>query len=104
MLEQVNLMKLKCANQRLEVRYNTKKDECRRVTRIKKEARMTKIEGMELEKEKLIIPPLYTTFPKLAQVIRYDDEVLKIIDLYINTIKYESNIENKGEYKDEMLL
>jgi hypothetical protein len=58
---------------------------------------------MELEKEKLIIPPLQMTFPKLAQVIRYDDGVLKIIDLYINTIKYESNIENKGEYKDEML-
>lgn len=43
MLEQVNLMKLKCANQRFKVRYNPNKDECRRVTRTKKEARMIKL-------------------------------------------------------------
>jgi len=64
---------------------------------------MAKIEEIELEKEKMIIPPLQMTFPKLAQVIRYDDGVLKIIDLYINIIKYESNNEEKGEYRDEML-
>jgi hypothetical protein len=44
------------------------------------------------KKKKLTITPLQVTFPKHAQVIRSNDEVIKITDLYINTLENE----NKG--------
>ena len=78
----------------------------RRVARIKKEARMTRIEGQESEKEKLTIPPLWVTFLWPAQVIRSYDKALKIIDLYINTLEYENkrqSVETKVTTEDEML-
>ena len=49
MLEKVNLMKMKYANQRFGLWYKLKKDDYRRVARIKKEARMERIKGRELE-------------------------------------------------------
>jgi hypothetical protein len=43
------LIKLKCANQRFGLGYKPKKDDYKRVTQIKREARMARIEGRELE-------------------------------------------------------
>jgi hypothetical protein len=45
------LIKLKCANQRFGLGYKPKKDDYKRVTQIKREARMARIEGRELEEE-----------------------------------------------------
>jgi hypothetical protein len=50
---------------------------------------MEKIEGQELEEEELIILPLQTTFPKLTQVIRSDNEILKITNLYTSALECE---------------
>jgi len=58
MLEWVNVMKLKCVDQRFGLGYNPKKDDYKHVTMIKRETRMVKIEGMKPEKEEFIIPPL----------------------------------------------
>jgi hypothetical protein len=82
----INMMRSKCANQRFELGYKPKKDNNKWVARIKREARMTKIEGRE-PKEKLKIQ---ITFPKPSQMIRSNDQMLKIVDLCINTLEYES--------------
>lgn len=42
-------MKLKCAEHRFGLGYKPKKDDYKRVVRIKREARMAKIEGLEVE-------------------------------------------------------
>jgi len=44
MLEWVNLMKLKCADQRFGLGYKPKKDDYKRAIKIKRKARMTKVE------------------------------------------------------------
>jgi len=45
------LIKLKCANQRFGIGYKPKKDDYKRVTQIKREARMARIERRELEQD-----------------------------------------------------
>jgi hypothetical protein len=80
------MIKAKCVDERFKLRYKFKKDDYRRITRIKKEAR---IEGRELKEEELTIPPLRTTFLRPSQVIRSDGEVLKITNLCINTLNDE---------------
>ena len=82
----VNMIKAKCVDERFKLRYKFKNDDYRRITRIKKEAR---IEGRELKEEELTIPPLRTTFPRPSQVIRSNGEVLKITNLCINTLNDE---------------
>lgn len=57
MFEQVNLIKLKYADQRFGLGYKPNKDYYMRVFEIKTEARMTRIKGNELEKEELTILP-----------------------------------------------
>jgi hypothetical protein len=81
MLERVYLMKLKCVNQRFGLGYKPKKDDYKRISRIKKEVIIVKIEGRELEEEELTIPSLQTTFLGPTQVISSHDEGLKITDL-----------------------
>jgi len=51
---------------------------------------MEKIKEKKPEEEKLIIPPPRTTFLIPAQVIRSNDEMLKIPDLHISTLEYEN--------------
>jgi len=43
MLEWVNLMKLKCADQRFGLRYKPKKDDYKQAIKIKRKGRMTKV-------------------------------------------------------------
>jgi hypothetical protein len=82
-------MKLKYVDQRFGLGYKPKKNDYKRVTKIKRGAKMAKIEGREPEEEELIILPLQTTFPKLTQVIRSDNEMLKITNLYISALECE---------------
>jgi len=67
---------------------------------------MEKIESQEPKEEKLIILPLRTTFSKPTQVIRFNNEMLKITDLHIRALEYkdEEHIEEvKVKVEDEML-
>jgi hypothetical protein len=89
MLDRINVMKLKYVDQRFGLGYKPKKNDYKRVTKIKRGAKMAKIEGREPEEEELIILPLQTTFPKLTQVIRSDNEMLKITNLYISALECE---------------
>jgi len=89
MLDRINVMKLKYVDQRFGLGYKPKKDDYKRVTKINRGARMTKIEGREPEEEEFIILPLQTTFPKLTQVIRSDNEILKITNLYTSALECE---------------
>jgi hypothetical protein len=67
---------------------------------------MTIIEGKIPEDEKLRIPSIRVILPRSAQVIRFDVEVLKIVDLHINILECENkgqNMEIKVKVKDKML-
>jgi len=86
MPEWVNMITAKCADERFRLRYKFNNEDYRRITRIKKEAR---IEGRELKEEELTIPPLRTTFPRPSQMNRSNDDVLKITNLCINTLNDE---------------
>ena len=69
-------MKLKYVDQRFGLGYKPKKDDYKRVTKIKRGAKMAKIEGRGPKEEELIILPLQTTFPKHTQVIKSDNEMI----------------------------
>ena len=101
MLERVNLMKLKCADQRFGLGYKPKKDDYKWVISYKIEARIEKIEGQKLEKKGVAISPLRTTFPRFVKVIKYG-----MTDLHISALEcqYKEQIEEvKVKAKDEML-
>jgi hypothetical protein len=51
-------IKLKSVDQRFGLGYKLKKDDYKQVAQIRKEARMARIEGRELEEEEFVIPPL----------------------------------------------
>jgi len=106
MPKQLNVMKLKCDDQRFRLGYKPKKDDYKCITRIKRGARMAKIESQEPKEKELIILPLRTTFSRPTQVIRFKNEMLKIIDLHIRALecKDEEHIEEvKVKVEDEML-
>jgi hypothetical protein len=100
-IEMPRLIKLKCANQKFGLGYKPKKDDYKRVTQIKREEKMARIEGRELEKEELVIPPLQVSFPRATEVIKSG-----IMDLCINTLESQEEKRIKEadlEVKDEVL-
>ena len=74
-------IKLKSTDQRFGLGYKPKKDDYKRVVHIRKEARMARIEGRELEEEEFVILLLQVSFIRAVEVIRSD-----IVDLHINTL------------------
>jgi len=94
-------MKFECVDQRFGLECKPKRDDYRWVVNRKREARMVKIKGDELEEEGLAIPPLQTTFPRFVEVIRSGME-----DLHISALECqdkESVEKMKVKAKDEML-
>ncbi|XP_073261648.1 uncharacterized protein [Populus alba] len=67
-----NLTKMKCADQRFGLGYKPTKEDHRWAASRRRERRMARIEGREPEEEKLEIPPLRVTFPKVAYVMQPD--------------------------------
>ena len=70
--ERVNLIKMKCFNQRFGLGYNPKKEDHLWAAGRRRERRMARIEGREPEEEELEIPPLRVSFPKAAYVMQPD--------------------------------
>jgi len=70
--ERVNLIKMKCANQRFGLGYKPKKKDHRWVAGRRRERRMARIEWREPEEEELEIPPLRVSFPKAVYVMQPD--------------------------------
>jgi hypothetical protein len=73
-LERVNLIMMKCANQRSGLGYEPKKEDHRWAAGRRRERRMARIQGREPEEEKLEIPPLKVSFPKAAYVMQPDKD------------------------------
>ena len=82
MPERINVIRLKCAYQKFELEYKPKKDDYKRATQIRREARMARIEGRKLEEEELIILLLQASFPRSIKVISSG-----ITDLHISTLE-----------------
>jgi len=94
-------MKFECVDQRFGLEYKLKRDDYRWVVNRKREARMVKIKGDELEEEGLAIPPLQTTFSRFVEVIRSGME-----DLHISALECQDKelVEKmKVKVEDEML-
>jgi len=73
-LERVNLIMMKCANQRSGLGYEPKKEDHRWAAGRRRERRMARIQGREPEEEELEIPPLKVSFPKAAYVMQPDKD------------------------------
>jgi hypothetical protein len=90
-LEKVNLIMMKCANQRFGLGYEPKKEDHRWAAGRRRERRMARIQGREPEEEELEIPPLRVSFPKAAYVMQpdKDSESLsqKLSTMDINTLE-----------------
>ena len=72
--ERVNLIMMKCANQRFGLGYEPKKEDHRWAAGGRRERRMARIQGREPEEEELEIPPLRVSFPKAAYVMQPDKD------------------------------
>ena len=55
MLEQINIMKLKCMDQRFGLGYKLKKEDYKGVAQIRREAWMVKINGSEPKVEDIVM-------------------------------------------------
>ena len=84
MPERVNIIKLKCADQRFRLGYKPKKEDFKRVAQIRREARLAKIEGRESKDEELVIPPLQESFRSSTRIIRAG-----MRDLHVGTLEYQ---------------
>ena len=77
-------MKLKCADQRFELSYKSKKEDYKQVAQIRREARMAKIEGRESKDEDLVILSLEESFHSSIEITK-----ASIRDLHVSTLEYE---------------
>ena len=84
MPERVNLIKLKCADQRFGLGYKPRKEDFKRVAQIRRETRMAKIEGRESKDEDLVIPPLHESFCSSTKIIKDG-----MRDLHVGTLEYQ---------------
>ncbi|XP_061979625.1 uncharacterized protein LOC133700079 [Populus nigra] len=109
--ERVNLIMMKCANQRFGLGYEPKKEDHRWAAGRTRERRMVRIQGREPEEEELEIPPLRVSFPKAANVMQpdKDSESLgqKLSTMDINTLEKDkeegSGMNMVSGVKDESL-
>jgi hypothetical protein len=70
--EGVNPAKMTCADQRFGLGYKPNKEDHRWAAGRRREKRIARIEGKEPEEEKLEIPPLSVSFPKVACMMQHD--------------------------------
>jgi hypothetical protein len=61
--ERINMMKMKCVDQRFSLGFKPRRIDYKRAVTIKKERRLTQIEGNRLNKDGKEIPPIHITFP-----------------------------------------
>lgn len=57
------MMKMKCVDQRFSLGFKPRRIDYKRAVNIKKERRLTQIEGNWLNKDEKEIPPIHITFP-----------------------------------------
>jgi hypothetical protein len=101
--EKVNPTKIKYVDQRFGLGYKPNKEDHRWAAGRRSERRMARIEGREPEQEKLEIPPLRVSFPKVAYVMQPDKRAeslgKELSNMSINTLK-----ENKVEGGDMKIV
>jgi len=89
--ERVNLIMMKCANQRFGLGYEPKKEDHRWAAGRRKERKTARIQGREPKEEELEIPPLKVSFPKAAYVMQPDKDSenlsKKLSTMDINTLE-----------------
>ena len=78
MPERINVIKMKCADQRFGLGFKPGKADFKRAAELKKERRLARIEGREPNEDQIKIPPIHMTFPQPTQVIQAEGEVERI--------------------------
>ena len=99
---QINVMKLKCMDQRFGLGYKPRKNDYKRAAQIRRKTKMARIEGKEPKEEELVISLLSASFPRSAKVI-----IAGITNLHISNLECQK----KGQIEeadvginDEVLL
>ena len=106
-----NPTEMKCADQIFGLGYKPTKEDHRWAASRRRERRMARIEGREPEEEKLEIPPLRVSFPKVAYVMQPDKgaESLgqQLSNMSINTLEEDEveggNMKTVAGREDEAL-
>jgi len=73
MPERVNVIKMKCADQRFGLGFRPGKADFKRAAEIRREKRIARIERRESNANRIEIPPIHVTFPRSAYVIKTED-------------------------------
>ncbi|XP_073268737.1 uncharacterized protein [Populus alba] len=73
MPERINVIKMKCADQRFGLGFKPGKADFKRAAEIRREKRIARIERREPDEDRIEIPPIHVTFPRSAYVIKTED-------------------------------
>jgi hypothetical protein len=63
MPERINVIKMKCVDQRFSLGFKPGKANFKRATELKREKRLARMEGREPNEDRIQIPPIHMTFP-----------------------------------------
>jgi hypothetical protein len=97
MPERINVIKMKCTNQRFGLGFKPRKEDFKRATEFKRERRMARIEGRKPTEGRIQIPLIHITFPRPAQMINAGGEIERMSKEFSGaTIHYLEEI-NKQE-------
>jgi len=95
------MMKMKCVDQRFSLGFKPRRIDYKRAVNIKKERRLTQIEGNRLNKDGKEIPPIHITFPWFSHVIRVEDELESLRkELNGATINYLEGFKEEDHKRD----
>jgi hypothetical protein len=105
MPERINIIKMKCVDQRFDLGFKPRKEDFKRAAEFKREMRLARIEGREPNEGRIQIPPIHVTFPRPAQVINGEGEIKRMNKEFSGaTIHYLEEInkqEPQGSFEDE---
>jgi len=105
MLERINVIKMKCADQRFSLGFKPRKADFKRTIESKRERRLARIERREPNEDQIQIPPIHVTFPRPAQVIKVDGEIEKVSKEFsgaaIHCLEGINKQEPQGGFEDE---
>jgi hypothetical protein len=105
MPERINVIKMKCADQRFGIGFKPRKMDFKRAIESKRERRLAQIERREPDEDRIQIPPIHITFPRPAQMINAEGEIERMSKEFSGaTIHYLEEInkqEPQGGFEDE---
>jgi hypothetical protein len=102
MPERVNVIKMKCADQRFSLGFKPGKADFKKAAEIRREKRVARIERREPDEDRMEIPPIHVTFPRAAYLIKTEDYEEGLRKEFSGaTINYLENVSEQDVKEEE---